>query len=195
MKKRLTLVLLALSTLTLSILALSTLAVAQLELLPDSVVEYTASDPSNSWSGRAPVARLTFSLDPDDVRAAQLSVTVQPGQFDSGNFIRDANARRVVFETGEYPDITFELADVQAPRDSLGDGEALELTLAGTLTMHGVRREVTTKATFSRSGATYAATGAFMVDLSDYDMKRPSFFGVEVDDPVRVAFDVRARAP
>ena len=186
---------LAFSTLAFSTLAFSTLAIAQLELMPSSGVEYTASDPSGSWSGRAPVASLTFKLDPNNVRTAQLSVTVQPGAFDSGNFIRDANARRVVFETGQYPDITFELAALQTSKNNLEDGETLHLTLFGTLTMHGVSHDLTTPATVNRSGATFTASGAFDVLLSDYGMRRPSFFGTEVDDRVQLTFDIQARAP
>ena len=179
--------------LTLVWLVFGTLAAAQLELVPSSTVEYTASDPSGSWSGRAPVSSLRFSLDPDNVRAAQLSVTVQPGRFDSGNFIRDANARRVVFETGEYPDIRFELARVQTQDNRLADGTSTQLELSGTLNMHGVAREVTTTATVSRSGGTFTATGVLTVKLSDYGMKRPSFFGTSVDDAVQVAFNIEAR--
>ncbi|CAN5764463.1 hypothetical protein BH24DEI2_BH24DEI2_03050 [soil metagenome] len=176
-------------------LALGSLAAAQLELLPSSAVEYTASDPSGSWSGRAPVAALTFDLDPENIPAATLSVTVQAGAFDSGNFIRDANARRVVFETGEYPDIRFDLASAQTVDNRLADGETAQVDLSGTLTMHGVTRDVTTTASVSRTGTTFTATGALEILLSDYGMKRPSFFGTSVDDAVTVVFDVQARRP
>ena len=181
--------------LVLVLCALGPVAAAQLELVPDSAVEYTASDPGDTWSGRAPVAALTFNLDPDNVRAATLSVTLQPGAFDSGNFIRDANARRVVFETSQYPDIRFDLASARTPDNRLADGATAQVALSGTLTMHGVTREVTTTATVSHTGATFTATGAFDILLSDYDMKRPSFFGASVDDAVQVVFEVRARAP
>ncbi len=181
--------------LTLVWLVFAPLAAAQLELVPSSVVEYTASDPAGSWSGRAPVAGLAFTLDPQNVRAASLSVTLRPGQFDSGNFIRDANARRAVFETAAYPDIRFDLTRARTAANRLADGATLQVELSGTLTMHGVTREVTTTATVSRAGATVRATGAFQVLLSDYAMKRPSFFGTSVDDAVQVAFDVQAELP
>lgn len=187
--KRLLSVWLVLSTL------FSTLAAAQLELIPSSSAVYTASDPSGRWSGRAPFSSLEFRFDPYDLRAAQLSVVLQPGKFDSGNFIRDANARRALFETGQYPDIRFDLARVQTAKNSLADGETLQVTLFGTLTMHGVSREVTTTATLRRADPVVTATGTLAVNLSDYGMKRPSLFGVKVDDRVAVAFDIQARAP
>lgn len=175
-------------------LVLGTLAAAQLELLP-STVEYTASDPSGRWSGRAPVAALTFDLDPENVRAATLSVTVRAGAFDSGNFIRDANARRVVFETSNYPDIRFDLKSAQTADNHLADGETAQVALSGTLTMHGVTHDVTTSASVSRAGTTVTATGTLEILLSDYGMKRPSFFGTSVDDRVMVMFDVQAHRP
>ena len=175
----------------LALLLLSTSTLAQsVTVAPESVVVYSASDDSNSWEGRAPVESVVLSLNPDDVRSSSLTVTLEPDEFDSGNLIRDTNARRTVFETGEYPEITFTAENVAAEGNSLADGEQKEVTLRGDLTMHGVTREVRIPASVSRDGNTLKATGEFAVLLSDYEMTQPSFFGNTVNDEVTLSFDI-----
>ena len=157
---------------------------------PESVVVYSASDDSNRWEGRAPVESVMLSLNPDDVRSSSLTVTLEPDAFDSGNLIRDTNARRTVFETGEYPEITFTAENVAAEGNSLADGEQKEVTLRGDLTMHGVTNEIRIPLSVSRDGDTLTATGEFSVLLSDYEMTQPSFFGNTVNDEVALSFDL-----
>ena len=157
---------------------------------PESVVVYEASDDSNRWQGRAPVERIELSLNPDDLRSSSLTVTLKPAEFDSGNFIRDTNARRTVFETNEYPEITFAAERVAADGNSLADGARKEVMVRGDLTMHGVTNEIRVPVTVSRDGVTLRATGEFTVLLSDYQMNRPGFLGNTVNDEVALAFDI-----
>ena len=67
-----------------------------------------------------------------------------------------------------------------------------DVTLAGTLDLHGVKvpREVKGKLTV-KSGAPLSATADFMVKLSDHKLKIPSVVGVNIaeDIMVDVAFD------
>ena len=176
---------------TLILFCLSTSALAQsVTVAPESVVVYEASDDSNRWQGEAPVESVTLSLDPENVRSSGLTVTLKPGDFDSGNFIRDTNARRTVFETNEYPEITFTAEGIAAEGNSLADGERKAVNLRGDLTMHGVTNEVRLPVSVSRDGATLTATGAFSVLLSDYEMKRPSFLSNTVNDEVTLEFDI-----
>ena len=133
---------------------------------------------------------VALSLDPDDLRDSSLKVTLKPAEFDSGNFIRDTNARRTVFETNEYPEITFSAERIAADGNSLAEGESKEVTVRGNLEMHGVTNEVRIPVTVSRSEDTLTATGEFSVLLSDYEMERPSFFGNTVNDEVTLEFDI-----
>ena len=160
------------------------------ELGGESFIEYEASDPSGAWQGRAPLETLELTFDDEALGELSLEATLDPGKFDSGNFIRDANARRGVFETGQYPVITLSAEGVQADAASLAEGETRRVTLVGRLEMHGVTNEVTVPAEVSRESGTLRAEGAFDVRLSDYNMDRPSFLGTTVDDEVTVRFNV-----
>ena len=162
-------------------------------LAPESAVVYEASDERESWQGEAPVERLTLRFDDENVREGMLEIAVEPGRFSSGNLIRDANARRAVFETSEYPEAVFRSERIESHYETLPDGATREMRVVGVLTMHGVSKPVRVPVTVTRKGDTLLATGTFEVLLSDYEMTRPSFLGNTVDDAVRVAFEIGGR--
>jgi polyisoprenoid-binding protein YceI len=166
------------------------LALLQSVRLADSVITYTASQPGEVWQGRAPVASLELSLDPDNVQSARLRVVVEAAQFNSGNIIRDANARRAVFQTHRYPEIIFEASQLSTEGNRIADGVTQPVTVRGELTMHGVTRALETTVTVTRSGQTFVTEGSFSVLLSDFGMRRPTFFNRVVDDAVTIALRI-----
>jgi polyisoprenoid-binding protein YceI len=178
-------VLLSMLFITLFVLAQTTVT-----LSPESFVEYDAKDQNAQWTGRAQVARLEFSLNPDNIEDSGLTIAIKPDNFSSGNFIRDTNADRTVFEIGKYPEIVFVSERVQSDVDTLADGDSRAVTLTGDLTMHGVTNGVEAVFTLSRTGNAVTATGGFEVKLTDYGMRQPELFGVVVEDVVVIRFNV-----
>jgi polyisoprenoid-binding protein YceI len=159
-------------------------------LNPESFVEYDASDPNATWTGRAPVSRLEFTLNPEKLADSSLTIAVKSGDFSSGNFIRDTNARLTVFESNTYPEIVFVSKKVRADADTLADGESRQVTLTGDLTMHGVTQELETVVTLARGGNTVTATGSLEVNYTDFGMKQPTLFTVVVNPTVVIRFNV-----
>jgi polyisoprenoid-binding protein YceI len=159
-------------------------------LNPESFVEYGASDPNATWTGRAPISRLEFTLDPESLADSSLTIAIKSGDFSSGNFIRDTNARLTVFESNTYPEIMFVSTKVRADADTLADGESCQVTLTGDLTMHGVTQELVAVVTVTRAGNTVTATGSFEVDYTDFEMKQPTLFTVVVNPTVVIRFNV-----
>lgn len=150
--------------------------------LDASTVTYTAYDSRSTWRGVAPLEDVTLE---EITNGLRVRAVLEPGRFDSGNFVRDGNARFTVFETGEFPTATLTgtlplAAPLRAPAAS---GRATA-TFSGTLTLHGVTKGVSFPVEVSRDGAQATATGSFTVLLSDYEMKRPSLFGIVAEDEV-----------
>lgn len=160
-------------------------------LVGSSYLQYTASannDPEHTWQGRAAIAALHLSFDDADVASSLLlDIMVPSNSFNSGNFIRDANARASVFEARDYPEIIFRSQETTLKSLNQGRHEA---TVTGTLTMHGVAHELTAPVLLERVGDTLTVTGNFDILLSDFSMKRPSSFGNTVDDEVAIAFTI-----
>lgn len=152
-----------------------------------SYLQYTASannDPEHTWQGRAPLTTLHFRFDDDDVASRFfLEIVVRSGSFDSGNFIRDANARAGVFASRQYPEIIFLSEETTLARLEEGQQDA---TVTGELSMHGITQEITVPVLLERNADTLTVTGSFDILLSDFSMKRPSSFGNTVDDEVRI---------
>lgn len=162
-------------------------------LEPESYIEYYASDDADSWRGRAPIEELVLHLAEDNLRHVRLELSIDPARFNSGNFVRDGNARRSVFQTQRYPRIHFEASQVSPNVRGFADGDARELSISGTLTMHGHSRPLQVRMGVRRRGDELFASGDFSVLLSDFSMTRPRFFNRQVHDEVRINVVIRAR--
>lgn len=157
--------------------------------LGTSEVTYSASDPNESWQGVTTLESLT--LTPTE-SGLELSATVEPGSFNSGNFIRDGNARFSMFNANEFPTATLSGVLALEPEMLLPSdvSRTQETTLEGTLLLHGVERPLTAPVTVIREGSELSARTSFSVTLSSFGMKPPSLFGVVVNDEVLLSVSV-----
>jgi polyisoprenoid-binding protein YceI len=168
----------------LSIIGFLTMAVTRSnnQLDPTNYVEYQASHGGASWRGRAP-ADYNVLVDGDWL---ELNVIVRPDRFDSGHLMRDGLASATVFESKTYPDIVF---TTLLKASTLGD-DVQELHLTGTLSMHGVTKEITALVTLVRNNQQLLATGTLEVKLSEYNMTHPMVAGSPINDDVTVKFNI-----
>lgn len=166
------------------LLALMPVLLAATFSLDSSTVTYSARDAQRAWQGSAPLTSLVLEPSPGGLR---VEAVLEPGSFNSGNFIRDGNARFTVFDVGEFPTATLTGTLPLAPElgAPTASGEA-DVAFSGTLSLHGVTREVGFPVQVTRDGAAATVTGTFSVLLSEYDMTRPNLFGVVVDDLVEL---------
>jgi polyisoprenoid-binding protein YceI len=156
----------------------------------ESFVRYEASRPGEVWLGKAPIDQLILKLDPDHLQSAQVTITIHSGSFNSGNILRDTNARRTVFDSQEFPEISFSSQRVISTSNRLLEGTEQELRLVGTLLLHGLRKPLEITVVVFREGQSLDVSGSFSIKLSDYGMSRPSLFGVLVDDRVAITFSL-----
>lgn len=166
-------------------------------LLDGSRVTYDASAGWETWQGVAPARLELLTFDDRDLSTLELVIVVEADAFESGNFFRDVNARRTVFETSQYALIRYVVEGVGPAGGSdddaaldLPDGAERSLRLSGTLSLHGVDQTVDVPITVRRDGERLAVTGGFAVRLSDYAMQTPSIFGRSVEDEVTIRFDL-----
>lgn len=165
-------------------------AAAQAAALPftlsSSTVTYSAADPNERWQGQTALQSLTLSPSPEGL---ELEATLEPGGFSSGNFIRDANARIAVFETGQFPTATLS-GRVAVDAALIGAAPVTRTQhtqFSGQLTLHGVSRPMTFPVTVTRTAMSVNVTASFAVMLSAFEMDRPDLFGVVVDDKVTLS--------
>jgi len=64
------------------------------------------------------------------------------------------------------------------------DGQAAEGTAAGKMTIHGKTHDVQVKYRVSRSGTSYQVSGNVPLNLNDYGIAVPSYFGITVQPDI-----------
>lgn len=89
----------------------------------------------------------TVDLDPDDVEASSVTVTIDASSVSTGVEDLDVHLRSADFlEVETYPEITFQSTKITQTGDNTADVE-------GDLTIHGVTMPVTLAATLTHIGA------------------------------------------
>lgn len=155
-------------------------------------VRYEARDALATWTGVAPLEVLDLWFDPGDPGALRLEAVVLPAAFDSGSALRDARARRSVFESERFPEARLVAVAAPGGAAAAGPGTPVALTLDAELTLHGVtlpyRIEVRLAAEEDPDGrARYLAETVFEVSLTAHGMRRPALLALVTDDLVRVS--------
>jgi len=147
----------------------------------------------------APLTSGVVHLDPDalarsDVRlefnAAAMHLTGKgepPGDVPK---VTEAMLGAQVLDVKRYPSITFESTNVTA-RGAL---PALDLSVAGKLTIRDTTKPVTAPVAVKVDGATLTATGKFTIKQTDFGITPISVGGVvKVKDELTITFTIAAR--
>jgi polyisoprenoid-binding protein YceI len=139
----------------------------------------------NLVPGEPVTASLELSVRADSLRA------VEERDDDIAADI-DAVVRQHVLETRKYPTITFKSRVAKAV--TRADG-TFDVTLAGTLDLHGVRRQVTVPVTLALEGDSLRASGTLQLRQRDFKIAPFSFAGgtVTIADRVSLSFTIVAR--
>jgi polyisoprenoid-binding protein YceI len=135
--------------------------------------------------GQPGTAALELSVRADSLRAVEERDDATAADI-------DAALREHVLETRKYPHITFKSRSVRATPGAEG---TFDLSLVGTLDLHGVRREVTIPCKLAFERETLRATGTLALRQRDFKIAPFSFAGgtVTVADRVTLSFTIVAR--
>lgn len=124
-----------------------------------SRVGFSFSLGGRQHNGTMPVSRAVILVDPDNLAASRVDISLDvAGVRTPLPFVRPALIGPEVLDAARYPTIRFVSNKVQLAPDGRLSGGA---TISGKLTMHGVTRPVTFKATLFR------APGSAADDLSN----------------------------
>lgn len=123
------------------------------------------------------------SLRIDGLEISAVEVTADLTQLTSDESRRDDRIRSSGLETDAFPEATFTLTEPIVFETEPADGEAVEVTATGDLTLHGVTRSVEIPIQARRTGDTIEVVGSLEIAFADHDIVAPSFGGfVTVQD-------------
>ncbi len=119
-----------------------------------------------------------------------VSVVVKLGAISTGIGLRDKHTRNYL-EADTYPTATLKVprASLKFPaagKESSGDAK-------GTMTIHGVTKDVTVHYSAKLDGDTFSVKGNVALNINDYGIKTPSYLGVAVKPDITVDTEFQAK--
>lgn len=167
----------------LAVLLFGLMAYAQApEYLISGKVVYAASYNLGKWEGTNTTVRGTVRWNAQSGEASG-KVCVDLDRFDSGNILRDADARGV-FDTNQNKESCLEVDRLSQSGD--------DATLSGTLEISGTRRQIRFMGKLIREGSAYRYQGKLDTSFSEWNLKRPTLFFLTINDPIEVRIEARA---
>ena len=88
----------------------------------------------------------------------------------------------------QFPNATFTASAVTVPGPVTS--QAVDLSIPGKLTVHGVTKDVTATAKAQIAGGKLEVAGSVAIDMTDYGVSPPSVPFTTVDSQVTVEFDI-----
>lgn len=142
-------------------------------------------------------------LDPADVAKASGRVVVDLNSLDTGIELRNEHMRGTL-ESAKFPQAVFTFKEVKVPGNKLVPNQVVTGTAKGTMTIHGVTKNLTAPVEMTllpeedpkyRAGNWVHVASKFRIKMTDYGMTLPKgVLGIKVADDLDIAIDGMAKA-
>ena len=145
-----------------------------------SEIKYFGSHAMHNWSGTSTQAKTSVSYDGSKENGSVI-VKVRLDSFDSKLYSRDSN---MLYYTDaiEFPEVVFKSTQAKVVNDSI--------YIEGNLTFHGITKKVKTSA-FITLDEYPSVNGTFDINLSDFDVQRPSLMFIKIKDRIRIDYSFK----
>lgn len=161
-----------------------------------SEIIFKSKAPIEKFDGKTKQLSGFFDADLSNLSGpVTLEVEIDLASFDTGKKKRNKHMRENHLETDKYPKAWFRAGTIkQSSKPALVPGESVTIVLAGTLDLHGVKKnhDVTLNITMGNDGAV-TITGEFPVLLSEHAIERPKFLVMKLADEQLVVIKLLAR--
>ena len=145
-----------------------------------SEIKYFGSHAMHNWSGTSTQAKTSVSYN-DSKENGSVIVRVRLDSFDSKLYSRDSN---MLYYTDaiEFPEVVFKSTQAKVVNDSI--------YIEGNLTFHGITKKVKTSA-FIKLDEYPSVNGTFDINLSDFNVQRPSLMFIKIKDRIRIDYSFK----
>jgi polyisoprenoid-binding protein YceI len=167
------------------------------------MVKFTSKAPLETVVGATGEVKGFVSVNAKDITdSPQAIFEVDLASLKTGIGLRDRHMREQYLETDKFPAVVFELLEItDTDAKELKENADIKLTARGHFKLHGVTKEITVPITVgyyresNDDGARFAGeliriTAEFDVLLSDYEIKRPQFVILKLDDRQKVNIEL-----
>jgi polyisoprenoid-binding protein YceI len=165
-----------------------------------SQIQFVSDAPLEKFSGTIGNASGQITVDPSHPSQAKGTVKVEVATIKTGIDLRDEHTRNESWlDAAKHPSAEFVITKVSGV-EKLKAGESVDATVNGKFTLHGVTKDVTTKAkvrwTPAEAGKpdSLRVVGSFTIKLKDHNVSIPSIVALKVSPDIVVNIDLRATA-
>ncbi|AYB29935.1 YceI family protein [Chryseolinea soli] len=163
----------------LALLTAFTVIVGHWNIDPNYSIKFSGSKAEGTFSG----LKGTIIFDPSDLAASNMDVSVDANTIKTGNDTKNKHARGESWlDVAKYPIIRFTSSSFSKSSD--------KIIVTGTLTLHGVKKQIQIPFTFNNTGDKSTFVGDFKINRHDYAIEG-NMFGFAVGDE----FDITLRIP
>lgn len=153
----------------------------------ESRVQFISNAPLEKISGVGHKVTGNIDVDPGAIGKAKGTIELDVASIRTSVDLRDDHLRSDAWlDAKKYPKIKFELGKIEGA-DKLTPNQAVDVTVKGKLTMHGVTREETATAKvryIPEKGIRIQAN--FKVNLTNYKVSVPSVVRLKVSDEIEL---------
>ena len=140
------------------------------------VQEELASIGAKTAVGRTPDVDGSLEIDGTTIPSAEFTANLTTLVSDEDR--RDGALRDQAIQTSQFPTATFTLTEPIELDKVPADGVSIDVDAVGTLTLHGVTKDVTIPLEAQRNGDVIAVTGQLDIVFADYAIEQPTSFAV-----------------
>jgi polyisoprenoid-binding protein YceI len=155
----------------------------------ENLVRFRSSAPLESFEGKTRAVSGWIEADLSALSGSvEVFAEVDLATLDTGIDLRNAHMRENHLHTDEYPRAVFRGGRIIGPFEGSWTSEGgARFSLAGTFSLHGVTRPlaVPVEIRSGKSGSLLVET-AFEVRLSDFEIPRPQFLLLRLDEVQRI---------
>ncbi len=108
-----------------------------------------------------------------ETEVTSATITADLTKLRSDNTQRDGQLRNQAIETNKFPNATFVLSGPLALPAGLTSGQAVDVTLSGKLTLHGVTKEIAVPAQAQLKDGSLVVVGSIDIKFADYSISKP----------------------
>ena len=162
---------------------------------PGSSVTFVSKAPMETFNGKTDQISGKITLDPARVvDSVTVHMEIDLASFDTGKEKRNRHMRENHLETDKYPTAVFSGVTVIEPRGvTLDVGKEITFDVIGTLDLHGVKRRLSARVKVKRkSDGSLEFEATFPVILSDYQISRPKFLFLKLNETQDVTVTAKA---
>lgn len=130
-----------------------------------------------------------------EAESGKLEFSVLITAFEFEKALMQEHFNENYMESSKYPKATFKGSITNIKDIDLKKDGTYNVSIKGDLTMHGVTKNITEKATITVKGGAISAESTMNVALKDYNIKIPSVVGQKIAEVIQVKIKIASYDP